>query len=221
MKVLNILDKDQLAHINRLLKDIEFEDGIKSARGLAKKAKKNQQAKVNGDSFIEASMYLEKLLQENDWLKRRYMPKKFSKPIINKYAIGSSYGRHFDASHMQNKSISLKKDFSFTLMLSKTTDYEGGELEIEADNMTHKVKLDAGDMVIYPSVYIHNVLPISKGERLAYVGWFASHIKDYFAIETLNAFEDMHLSLLKYNLSEDDQLSLSYVQNRMQHLFSD
>ena len=55
MKVLNILDKDQLAHINRLLKDIEFEDGIKSARGLAKKAKKNQEAKVNGDSYIEAS----------------------------------------------------------------------------------------------------------------------------------------------------------------------
>ena len=221
MKVLNILDKDQLAHINRLLKDIEFEDGIKSARGLAKKAKKNQQAKVNGDSFIEASMYLEKLLQENDWLKRRYMPKKFSKPIINKYAIGSSYGRHFDASHMQNKSNSLKRDFSFTLMLSKITDYEGGELEIEADNMTHKVKLDAGDMVIYPSVYMHNVLPISKGERLAYVGWFASHIKDYFAIETLNAFEDMHLSLLNYDLSENDQLSLSYVQNRLQHLLSD
>lgn len=221
MKVLNILDKDQLAHINRLLKDIEFEDGIKSARGLAKKAKKNQEAIVNGDSYIEASMYLEKLLQENDWLRRRYMPKKFSKLILNKYAIGSSYGRHFDASHMQNKSISLKKDFSFTLMLSKTTDYEGGELEIEADNMTHKVKLDAGDMVIYPSVYIHNVLPISQGERLACVGWFASHVKDYFAIETLNAFEDMHLSLLKYDLSENDQLSLSYVQNRLQHLLSD
>tara|TARA_B100001059_G_scaffold54885_1_gene49471 strand:+ start:635 stop:1300 length:666 start_codon:yes stop_codon:yes gene_type:complete len=221
MKILNILDKNQLTHINKLLTNIDFEDGIKSARGLAKKVKKNHEAKIDGDAYIEASKYLEEVLRENDWLKRRYLPKKFSKPIINKYAVGSSYGKHFDASHMQNNSISLKKDFSFTLMLSKASEYEGGELEIEADNMTHKVKLDAGDMVIYPSVYIHNVLPISKGERLAYVGWFASHIKDYFAIETLNAFEDMHLSLLKYDLSEDDQLSLSYVQNRLQHLFSD
>ena len=122
---------------------------------------------------------------------------------------------------MKNNSTSYKKDFSFTLMLSKASDYEGGELEIETGNMTHKVKLDAGDMVIYPSVYIHNVLPISKGERIAYVGWFASHVKDYFAIETLNAYEDMHLSMLKYDLSEDDQLSISYVQNRLQHLFSD
>jgi len=221
MKVLTILDKNQLTHISKLLTNIDFEDGIKSARGLAKKVKKNHEAKIDGDAYREVSNYLEEALQENDWLKRRYLPKKFSKPIINKYAVGSSYGKHFDASHMQNNSISLKKDFSFTLMLSKASDYEGGELEIEADNMTHKVKLDAGDMVIYPSVYIHNVLPISRGERLAYVGWFASHIKDYFAIETLNAFEDMHLSLLKYDLSENDQLSLSYVQNRLQHLLSD
>jgi PKHD-type hydroxylase len=217
MKVLNILDKDQLIYIKELLSNIDFEDGIKSAKGLAKKVKKNQEAKVSGDSYLEASKYLEKALQNNDWLKRRYLPKKFSKPIINKYKVGSSYGRHFDASHMKNNSTSYKKDFSFTLMLSKASDYEGGELEIETGNMTHKVKLDAGDMVIYPSVYIHNVLPISKGERIAYVGWFASHVKDYFAIETLNAYEDMHLSMLKYDLSEDDQLSLSYVQNRLQH----
>ena len=106
-------------------------------------------------------------------------------------------------------------------MLSKASDYEGGELEIETGNMTHKVKLNAGDMVIYPSMYMHNVLPVSKGERIACVGWFASHIKDFYAIETLNAFEDMHLKLLQYDLSEEDQLSLGYVQNRLQHLLSD
>lgn len=221
MKVLNILDNNQLATIRKLLANINFEDGIKTASGLAKKVKNNEEAIISGDSYLEAAEYLKKVLQENDWLKRRYLPKKFSKPIINKYTVGNSYGRHFDISHMQNNSISLKKDFSFTLMLSKASDYEGGELEIEADNMTHKVKLDAGDMVIYPSVYIHHVLPISQGERVACVGWFASHIKDYFAIETLNAFEDMHLALLKYNLTENDQLSLSYVQNRLQHLLSD
>ncbi len=220
MKILKILDENQLTHVNKLLTQIDFVGGEKSARGLAKKVKNNEEAAIGGDSYIEATKYLEKVLQENDWLKRRYLPKIFSKPIINKYSVGSSYGRHFDASHMQNNAFSLKNDFSFTLMLSKAADYDGGELEIEVDNMTHKVKLDAGDMVIYPGVYIHNVLPISKGERIAYVGWFASHIKDYFAIETLNAYEDMHLALLKYDLNEDDQLSLSYVQNRLQHLLS-
>jgi predicted 2-oxoglutarate/Fe(II)-dependent dioxygenase YbiX len=68
---------------------------------------------------------------------------------------------------------------------------------------------------------MHAVLPVTKGERIACVGWFSSHIKDYFARETLNAYEDMHLSLLKYDLSENDQLKLSYVQNRIRHLLSD
>jgi PKHD-type hydroxylase len=221
MKIVNILDKNQLIHVNKLLTEIDFEDGEKSASGLAKKAKNNEEAKIDGSSFKEISSYFTNILQNNDWLNRRYLPKQFSQPIINKYLVGSSYGRHFDASHMRIQSLSSKKDFSFTLMLSKASDYEGGELEIETGNMTHKVKLNAGDMVIYPSMYMHNVLPVSKGERIACVGWFASHIKDFYAIETLNAFEDMHLKLLKYDLSEEDQLSLGYVQNRLQHLLSD
>jgi len=221
MKILNILDNNELIHIKKLLAKIDFEDGEKSAKGLAKKVKNNEEAKISGGSFKEISDYIKNILQDNDWLKRRYLPKQFSQPIINKYIVGSSYGRHYDASHMRNKSISLKKDFSFTLMLSNASDYEGGELKIEAGNMTHKVKLDAGDMVVYPSMYMHNVLPVSKGERIAYVGWFASHISDYYAIETLNAFEDMHLKLLEYDLSDEDQLSLGYVQNRLQHLLSD
>jgi PKHD-type hydroxylase len=188
---------------------------------LPRKLKIMKRQQLVGLHIKEISSYFTNILQNNDWLKRRYLPMQFSQPIINKYIVGSSYGRHFDASHMRIQSLSLKKDFSFTLMLSKASDYEGGELEIEAGNMTHKVKLDAGDMVIYPSMYMHNVLPITKGERIACVGWFASHIKDYYAIETLNAFEDMHLKLLKYDLSEEDQLSLGYVQNRLQHLLSD
>ena len=221
MRIFNLLDKNQLIHINSLLPNIIFEDGEKSAKGLAKKVKKNQEANIHGDIYLELSNYLEKILQQNMWLKRRYLPKKFSKLIINKYSVGSSYGKHYDESHMQSNSFSLKKDFSFTLMLSKASDYEGGELEIETGTHSHKVKLGAGDMVIYPSVYIHNVLPVIKGERLACVGWLASHIKDYYALETINAYEDMHLSLLKYNLSKEDQLLLGYVQNRLQHLLSD
>ena len=35
-----------------------------------------------------------------------------------------------------------------------------------------------------------------------------------------NLIEDMHLALKKYNLSEEDKLSLSFVQNQLQHLVS-
>ncbi len=221
MRTVKILDQSQLADIDILLENITFQDGKKSAKGLAKKVKKNQEAMTSLDGYAALSGYISKVHVESDWLKKRYLPKKFSNPIINKYTVGNTYGRHFDASHMLHKLTSIKKDFSFTLMLSKASAYDGGELEIESGNLTHKVKLDAGDMVIYPSMYMHNILPITQGERVAYVGWFASHIKDHFALETLNSYEDMYLALMKYELSEDDQISLGYVQNRLQHLLSD
>ena len=221
MQVVNLLKIDQLNHIYDLLEKVKFQDGKISAKGLAKKVKQNNEAVPQGESYKKMLDYVNQALIENDWIKRRYLPKTFSTPLINKYSINDSYGKHFDASHMTNKQVSIRKDYSFTLMLSKFSDYEGGELVIENGNKVQKVKLDAGDMVIYPSIHIHSVLPVTSGERIAYVGWFASHVKNPLSLEALNSYEDMHISLLKYDLSEEDQRKLSYVQNRLQHLLSD
>ena len=221
MKIIKILNEEQLQHVRSLTEKIDFQSGDKVAHGLAKEAKKNNHAIPNGESYKELLPYIKNILTKNDWLKRRFLPKIFSVPLINLYKAGDSYGRHYDASHMTGESISFRKDYSFTLMLSPLEGYDGGELEIEDNGFKHKVRLDAGDMVIYSSTTIHSVMPVTKGERLAYVGWIASHVKDPLALELLNAFEEMHLSLQKYELSSDDQLSLSYVQNKLQHLLSD
>ena len=221
MKIIKILNEEQLQYVRSLTENIDFQSGDKTARGLAKEAKNNSEAIPEGESYKELLSYIKNILTKNDWLKRRFLPKIFSVPLINLYKAGDSYGRHYDASHMTGKSTSVRKDYSFTLMLSSLEGYDGGELEIEDNGLKHKVRLDAGDMVIYSSTTIHSVMPVTKGERLAYVGWIASHVKDPLALELLNAFEEMHLSLQKYELSSDDQLSLSYVQNKLQHLLSD
>jgi PKHD-type hydroxylase len=220
MKIVKILDASQINYVNNLIGDMEFHDGKKTAHGLAKKVKLNKQAVAEGDKYKELIMYINDIFRNNSWLKKRYLPSKFSKPLINKYEVGDCYGRHFDSSHAFTGSGSTRVDWSFTLMLSSNSDYEGGELKIETGSVTHEVKLDAGDLVIYPSSYIHSVLNITKGKRIAYVGWIASHIKDQLGFETINAYEDMHLALTKYNLSEEDILSLSYVQNKLQSLIS-
>ena len=220
MKIVKILDASQINYVNNLIGDIEFHDGKKTADGLAKKVKLNKQAVAEGDKYNELIIYINDIIRKNLWLKKRYLPSKFSQPLINKYEVGDCYGRHFDDSHASTESGSTRNDWSFTLMLSSCSDYEGGELKIETGSVTHEVKLDAGDLVIYPSSYIHSVLNITKGKRIAYVGWIASHIKDQLGFETINAYEDMHLALTKYNLSEEDILSLSYVQNKLQSLIS-
>tara|TARA_B100001013_G_scaffold230661_1_gene141555 strand:- start:142 stop:807 length:666 start_codon:yes stop_codon:yes gene_type:complete len=220
MKIIKILDASHIDYVKNLIEDLEFHDGKKTALGLAKKVKLNKQALVEGEKYQELVSYINDILTKDLTLKQRYLPKVFSTPVINKYEVGENYGRHFDTSHMNTGSGSIRNDFSFTLMLSSKSDYEGGELKIETGSFTHEVKLDFGDLVIYPCSYIHSVLEVTKGNRVAYVGWIASHIQDQSAFEIINAYEDMRQALTKYNLSEEDELTLSFVQNKLQHLVS-
>ena len=143
--------------------------------------------------------------------------------MFNKYSTGQGYGRHYDTSQiLKSKSGTMRRDFSFTLMLSKNSDYEGGELEIESsNNLLQTVHLDAGDMAIYPSSQIHSVLPITKGERIAFVGWISSYIKDTRAHETLDIYSNLQEALTKYNLSDDDRLLVQHLKNKLIHLLSE
>ena len=40
------------------------------------------------------------------------------------------------------------------------------------------VKLPAGDLVLYPATSLHNVRPVTRGERVASFFWIQSMVKD-------------------------------------------
>ena len=44
-------------------------------------------------------------------------------------------------------------------------------------NSEKEFKLDAGEIIIYPSTYLHSVKKIKNGERIVCVGWIESYIK--------------------------------------------
>jgi PKHD-type hydroxylase len=223
MKIQKILKKDNIAHINSLIEKLEFIDGKISAAGLAKKVKNNAQVNPVGETYQELHLYIQKILHENSWIKNRFFPKQFSSTMINKYIVGESYGRHMGSSHIQTSKYGvLRRDFSYTLMLTNKDDYEGGELKIEnPENIIQSVKLDAGDIVIYPSNRIHSVLEVTKGERVAFVGWICSYIKNYEGQKLLDSFGDLQLALTKYKLSYDDELLLTHFKNNLIHSLSD
>jgi PKHD-type hydroxylase len=49
---------------------------------------------------------------------------------------------------------------------------------IEDNFGTHRVKLPAGDMVVYPSSSLHRVEPITRGSRWASFFWIQSMVRD-------------------------------------------
>ncbi len=61
--------------------------------------------------------------------------------------------------------------------LSDPDEYEGGELVIEDHYGTQAVKLNAGDMVLYPSTSLHEVRPVTRGARVSSFFWLQSMVR--------------------------------------------
>jgi PKHD-type hydroxylase len=72
----------------------------------------------------------------------------------------------------------VRTDLAATLFVSSPEDYEGGELVVEDNFGLTKVKLAAGDMVLYPASSLHRVQPVTRGTRLVSFFWIQSMVRD-------------------------------------------
>ena len=68
----------------------------------------------------------------------------------------------------------LRSDLAFTLFLSDKSAYDGGAVSLEANDGTRDVRLDAGDMLIHRTGQLHKITPVTRGERVACIGWIQS-----------------------------------------------
>ena len=118
------------------------------------------------------------------------------------------YGRHIDNVFMP----SGRADLSFTIFLSSKDNYKGGELSIEDFKSEEKFKLNAGEIIVYPSTYLHSVEEVFYGERLVFLGWIESYVKSIEEREYLFDLDAAARSLLaKYGrLNEVDLIFKSY-----------
>ena len=128
--------------------------------------------------------------------------------MFTKSLKGMSYGRHIDNAYMS----SGRADLSFTIFLSEKSQYEGGELLIENMTSESKFKLNKGEIIIYPSTYLHSVEEVLNGERIVCVGWIESYVKSIEEREYLFDLDAGARSLLaKYGRSDElDLIFKSY-----------
>jgi len=86
-------------------------------------------------------------------------------PAIFQYKKTQKFDWHFDVTN-----IEPTRKLGFTLQLSDSNDYEGGQLEFfgyDYDKATRK----RGTLILFPTYTWHRVTPVTKGRRLAMVGW--------------------------------------------------
>ncbi len=96
---------------------------------------------------------------------------------------GQFFGEHVDncirGDHLTG--LRIRTDLSVTLFLSEPEEYDGGELVIDDYYGSHRVKLPAGHLVLYPSTSLHLVTPVTRGARICSFFWLQSMIKDPLA----------------------------------------
>ena len=164
--------------INFIKKELEeanqdWEDGKNTAGSHASKVKNNLQLKRQSVISKKLSTIVKKKLLNDELIKSFTLPKHFHGIMFTKSLKGMSYGRHIDNAFMS----SGRADLSFTIFLSEKNQYKGGELLIENLNEENEFKLNLGEILIYPSTYLHSVQEVKKGERMVCVGWIESYVR--------------------------------------------
>ena len=126
------------------------------------------------------------------------------------------YGTHFDDAFIAG----VRTDISFTLCLSEMDEYDGGELELVTSTGSQAIKLPPGCAVVYPSDHLHGVRPVTKGTRLAVVGWVQSRIRS--AAERQMLFElSEATSQIEGDSAQEGLLRLKYVRNNLLRMWAE
>lgn len=175
-----VLTAAETAEFRACLASAPWQDGRRTAGSLASAVKNNRQL---DDACAEARELRQRLLTalaKQPQFIAAALPARIYPPKFNSYGVGEYYGLHVDAAlmHLPSGEGQLRSDLSATVFLSPPASYDGGELDIESDFGVQSIKLDAGDMVLYPSSSLHRVNPVTRGQRLASFFWLQSLVAD-------------------------------------------
>lgn len=176
----NILSKTDVAHIRQQLDATEWENGLVTAGTLASRVKQNQQLSEQSAVGQALGQQLLQVLGRHPLFLSAALPHKIYPPKFNRYSDGGHYGMHVDSAVMTLPGTQqlMRSDLSATLFLCEPEEYEGGELVIEGRFGAQQIKLAAGDLVLYPSSSLHQVLPVTQGSRTCSFLWLQSLVRD-------------------------------------------
>ncbi len=175
-----VLSAEELALGRELLARADWADGRITAGSQSAQVKRNLQLPQQLPEAQQLQAMVEGALQRNGLFFSAALPAKIFPPLFNCYQAGMDFGNHVDNAVRRHPFDGgwVRTDVSCTLFFSRPDEYEGGELVIEDTYGSHSVKLDAGDMVLYPSTSLHRVEPVTAGARLASFFWVQSMISD-------------------------------------------
>lgn len=204
----HVLSKAQVADIREQFDHMAWIDGQMTAGAQAAQVKRNMQISTEDPNYSLLADQIVAMLSAHPLVLSAALPQHILSPLFNCYQGHGHYGDHVDgAIHRDPQTgTSHRTDVSLTLFLSEPDEYVGGELVIEDTYGSHRVKLDAGDAILYPSTSVHRVEPVSEGMRLASFTWIQSMVRSDAQRQMLFDL-DMTILQLRQQLGDTPQVT--------------
>ncbi len=179
VKIPEVLSQTEVADMRARLEAAEWIDGKVTAGAQSALAKRNLQVPEGAPVARELGGQILDALGRNGAFISTALPLKVFPPLFNRYDVGMGFGDHIDnAVRFTADNRRVRTDISCTLFLSDPEDYDGGELVVSDTFGEHAVKLNAGDLVVYPGSSLHHVGEVTRGSRWASFFWVQSMVRD-------------------------------------------
>jgi PKHD-type hydroxylase len=181
LRLPEFLPRDQVLAMRQALEtSSDWTDGRSTAGHQAVAVKHNEQ--LAQDSAVAQALQTQVLqaVHSHALLMSAALPRRVFNPLFNRYRPEHpSYGAHIDGAvlHSRRSQELVRSDVSCTVFLSEPESYDGGELLIHDTFGPQRVKLAAGDAVLYPSSSLHEVTAVTRGARLASFFWIESMVR--------------------------------------------
>lgn len=180
LQIPQVLSADQVAQFRARMDGAAWIDGNVTSGHQSARAKFNEQLAEDSPLARELGEAIVAALGRNQLFFSAALPKRVFPPLFNRYQGGMEFGNHVDGAVRVHapSGLRIRTDISATLFLASPEDYDGGELLVEDAYGVQKVKLPAGDMILYPSTSLHRVNPVTRGARVASFFWIQSMVRD-------------------------------------------
>lgn len=216
-KEIQVLGRDQVDELKRIAAAAPFVDG--RITNPHNKAKQNLQLH-DPQAYAKSSQILLQGLMAHEDFRNFAFPVSIAPPLLTRYAPGMRYGAHGDSAFIMLPSGALRSDLSCTIFLNNPESYEGGALSIQLGTRRLSFKLDPGHALLYPSDLLHEVEPVTSGERLVGITFIQSRIKDLFARELLYDLNEI-AALEGAGMTHENFTRLQIVQQKLLRYWAD
>lgn len=178
VEIPGLLNEAQIDKINQVVAKSGYQDGRATAGDVAARVKRNEELVTEPEQQQLLNRILMAAVGHNTTFRNAALPNRVADFIFARYQPGMTYGYHVDDPIMGGAGPKFRTDVSMTVFLNDADSYEGGELVIRTTFGDKRVKGNAGDAVVYPSSSLHQVAPVTAGERCVALTWMQSFVRD-------------------------------------------